>query len=59
MYGSSFKTIYQENGCDFYRVPMEMYSPAKTVIINQRTGKVFKAGKLNLEILAKSFSDTK
>ncbi len=59
MYGSMFKTIYEENGCDFYKVPMEMYSPAKVVIINQRTGRVFKAGKFNLDILAKSFNDTK
>lgn len=57
-YGRSFKEIYQEHGCDFYQVPMEMYSPAKVLIINQRTGRNFKAGKFNLEVLAKSFNDS-
>lgn len=58
-YGRMFKEIYEENGCDFYKVPMEMYSPAKVVIINQRTGRVFKAGAFNLDILAQSFNTTK
>lgn len=55
-YGAMFKDIYEENGCDFYKVPMEMYSPAKVVIINQKTGKIFKSGKINVEILSKSFN---
>lgn len=55
-YGRPFKEIYEEHGCDFYQVPMEIYSPAKTAIINQRTGHVFKAGDLNLDILSKSFN---
>lgn len=59
VYGTMFKEIYEQNGCDFYRVPMEMYSPAKVVIINQRTGRVFKAGKINTEVLAQSFNCTK
>lgn len=59
VYGTMFKEIYEKNGCDFYRVPMEMYSPAKVVIINQRTGRVFKAGKINVEVLAQSFQCTK
>ena len=58
-YGRMFMEIYEENGCDFYKVPMEMYSPAKVVIVNQRTGRVFKAGAFNLDILAKSFNCTK
>lgn len=56
-YGRMFKEIYQEHGCDFYQVPSEMYSPAKVLIINQRTGRNFKAGRFNLEVLAQSFHD--
>ena len=48
-----FLEIYQEHGCDFYQVPMEMYSPAKVLIINQRTGRRFKAGEFKLDVLAK------
>lgn len=55
-YGVMFQKIYEEHGCDFYQVPLEIYSPAKVAIINQRTGKVFKAGKFNLEVLEKSFN---
>lgn len=56
-YGRMFKDIYQENGCDFYKVPLDIYSPAKVLIINQRTGRIFKAGKFNLDILESSFND--
>lgn len=55
-YGRMFLEIYQEHGCDFYQVPMEMYSPAKVLIINQRTGRRFKAGEFKLDVLAKSFN---
>ncbi|ACL70669.1 methenyltetrahydromethanopterin cyclohydrolase [Halothermothrix orenii] len=57
-YGKPFKEIYLEAGCDFYQVPMEMYSPASVVIVNTKTGKIHKAGKINTEILARSFNDT-
>lgn len=58
-YGTMFQELYEAHGCDFYKVPMEIYSPAKVVIVNSRTGKTFKAGALNLEILSKSFNKTK
>lgn len=58
VYGTMFKEIYEKHGCDFYQVPLETYSPAKVVIINQKTGRVFKAGQFNLEVLAKSFNAT-
>lgn len=57
-YGKLFKNIYEEAGCDFYKVPMEMYSPAKVVIINTKTGKIHKAGSINIQLLEKSFNDT-
>ena len=58
VYGRPFKEIFNEAGRDFYQVPMEIYSPAKVVIVNTRSGKIHKAGKFNLEILEQSFSDT-
>lgn len=57
VYGRPFKEIFNEAGRDFYQVPMEIYSPAKVVIVNTRSGKIHKAGKFNLEILEQSFSD--
>lgn len=56
VYGTMFKDIYQQYGCDFYRVPSETYSPAKVVLVNQRTGSVYTAGGFNLDVLAKSFN---
>ncbi|SHJ17446.1 methenyltetrahydromethanopterin cyclohydrolase [Clostridium amylolyticum] len=57
-YGTMFQKVYEEHGCDFYQVPMEMYSPAKVVIINEKTGRIFKAGEFNLEVLEKSFNNS-
>lgn len=57
LYGKLFKEIYMDAGCDFYKVPMQMYSPAKVVIVNTKTGKVHKSGLINTKMLAKSFSD--
>lgn len=54
--GRMFQEIYEEHGCDFYQVPSELYSPARVLMINQRTGHVFHAGKFNLDVLAKSFN---
>ncbi len=58
LYGKPFKYIYEENGCNFFNVPMNLYSPAKIVIINERTGKVFTQGNIDVEVLEKSFSLT-
>ncbi len=54
-YGRIFKDIYEENGCNFFNIDMRTYSPAKLVMINQRTGNVFSSGEINIELLAKSF----
>lgn len=58
VYGQIFKNIFKESGCDFYQVPMETYSPAAVSIVNERTGNIFNAGNLNLEVLEKSFTET-
>ncbi len=55
-YGKPFKEIYEKNGCNFFNVPMNLYSPAQVVIINERTGSIFNRGKINVELLEKSFS---
>ena len=55
VYGEMFEEIYARHGYDFYQVPMDIYSPAKVAIINQRTGRTFQAGEFNIPILKKSF----
>ncbi|MBS3766955.1 MAG: methenyltetrahydromethanopterin cyclohydrolase [Candidatus Cloacimonetes bacterium] len=58
VYGRPFKEIFKEADLDFYNVPKELFSPASVSIVNEKSGKIFKAGKLNIEILEQSFSDT-
>lgn len=58
VYGRPFKEIFIEAALDFYKVPKELFSPASVTIVNEKSGKIFKAGKFNIEILEQSFSDT-
>ncbi len=58
VYGRPFKEIFKEADLDFYNVPRELFSPASVTIINERTGNIFNAGKINKKVLEKSFTDS-
>ncbi|MGM0438372.1 MAG: methenyltetrahydromethanopterin cyclohydrolase [Bacillota bacterium] len=58
VYGKPFKEIFKEADLDFYNVPKELFSPASVTIVNENTGQIFNSGKFNIEVLAKSFTDT-
>ncbi|HVP27518.1 MAG TPA: methenyltetrahydromethanopterin cyclohydrolase [Candidatus Bathyarchaeia archaeon] len=53
-YGKPFIEIFKEANCNFYKIDPNLFAPAALVICNTKTGKVFKAGEVNPEILAKS-----
>lgn len=53
-YGKTFAEIFREVGQDFYKIDPKIFAPAKITIVNERTGKAFTAGKINVELLAKS-----
>lgn len=53
-YGKPFIEIFKEANYDFYKIDANLYAPAVLIINNVKTGKVFKAGEINTEILAKS-----
>lgn len=53
-YGESFLKLYKRYN-NFYDIDPMLFSPARVIINNRKSGKTFKAGKINYEILEKSF----
>ncbi len=53
-YGKPFLQIFREADKDFYKIDHGLFAPAMLIINNAKTGKTFKAGKINPEVLAKS-----
>ena len=53
-YGKPFIEIFKDANYDFYRIDSNLFAPAVLIINNVKTGKVFKAGEINTEILTKS-----
>jgi methenyltetrahydromethanopterin cyclohydrolase len=53
-YGKPFMEIFKEAGYDFYKIDPGLFAPAVFVINNSKTGKTFKAGKIDVEVFKKS-----
>lgn len=53
-YGQPFFEIFKKVGYDFYKIDPNLFAPAVLIVNNARTGKVFKAGKINVEIFKRS-----
>ncbi|MCW4031294.1 MAG: methenyltetrahydromethanopterin cyclohydrolase [Candidatus Bathyarchaeota archaeon] len=51
----SFLEIFKEAGFDFYEVDSNVFAPAIVVVNNMRTGKIFRAGSLDIVTLKGSF----
>ena len=54
-YGKPFFDVFKEAGFDFYKIDKGMFAPAEVVINDLTTGKLYKAGFVNQELLKKSF----
>jgi len=50
-----FLDIFREAGYDFYEIDPNLFAPAVVVVNNRRTGKTFRAGSLDIEVLKRSF----
>lgn len=50
-----FLEIFKEAGFDFYEIDPNIFAPAVMVINNLNTGKLFRAGSLDIETLKNSF----
>jgi len=53
-YGKPFLQIFREADRDFYKIDHNLFAPALLIINNVKTGKTFKAGEINAEILKES-----
>ena len=53
-YGKPFLQIFREADKDFYKIDHGLFAPAALMINNAKTGKTFKAGKINPKVLAES-----
>jgi len=54
-YGKPFREIFEDAGRDFYKIDPNLFSPAEIVIHNVETGRVHVYGRVNHEVLRKSF----
>jgi methenyltetrahydromethanopterin cyclohydrolase len=54
-YGKPFYEVFKEAEFDFYKIDKGMFAPAEVVINDLRTGEMFRAGAVNVELLMKSF----
>ena len=55
-YGKPFAEVFKEYKYDFYKVDKMLFSPAYVIVTSTRTGKTFRNGKINLELIDKSFN---
>jgi methenyltetrahydromethanopterin cyclohydrolase len=46
-----FLDMFKEAGFDFYKIDPDIFAPAVVVVNNPRTGKTFRAGSLDIEVL--------
>lgn len=54
-YGKPFFDTFKEAGFDFYKIDKGMFAPAEVVINDLTTGKMYKEGYVNADLLKKSF----
>lgn len=54
-YGEPFGKVLQEAGFDFYAIDPLLFSPAQIRLTNVRSGRSFEAGRVDLEVLERSF----
>ena len=55
-YGKPFGEIFKDVKYDFYKIDPMLFSPARVAVSSLLTGHTFHAGKIDLELLEKSFS---
>jgi methenyltetrahydromethanopterin cyclohydrolase len=53
-YGKPFIEILKEAENDFYKIDPNLFAPAVLIVNNLKTGKIFKSGETNYQILAAS-----
>ncbi len=54
-YGKPFAQVFKEYEYDFFKIDPMLFSPASVIVTAVESGRSFRAGKLDEELLAKSF----
>jgi methenyltetrahydromethanopterin cyclohydrolase len=54
-YGRLFRDLFIEAERDFYKMDLDIHSPAAVQIVNMNTGKLFHAGQIRDDLILKSF----
>jgi methenyltetrahydromethanopterin cyclohydrolase len=54
-YGTPFYEIFKRAGNQFYKIDRMLFSPAEVAVNNLASGRVFRAGRLDPDVLVKSF----
>jgi methenyltetrahydromethanopterin cyclohydrolase len=54
-YGRTFYEIFKSYDGDFYKIDPMLFSPAEVSITNSATGRTFRAGRTNAEVLRRSY----
>jgi len=53
-YGRPFYEIFKNANYDFYKIDPNLFAPAALTVNNTKTGSIFKAGQINVEVLKQS-----
>ena len=56
-YGKPFAETFKDAGYDFYKIDPMLFSPARVVVSSLTSGRSFHAGRIDLDLLDKSFSN--
>jgi len=56
-YGKPFGDVFKDAGYNFYKIDPMLFSPARVAVTSLLSGKTFHAGKIDKELLDKSFSN--
>ncbi|HEX7156482.1 MAG TPA: methenyltetrahydromethanopterin cyclohydrolase [Burkholderiaceae bacterium] len=54
-YGRPFSDVFRSYGFDFYKIDPMLFAPATALVTNLATGRNFRGGEMNEELLARSF----
>jgi len=53
-YGRPFIEVFKEANHNFYKIDPSLFAPAVLIVNNVKTGSIFKAGKINIEVFRRS-----
>ena len=54
-YGKPFAEVFRDYGYDFFQIDPMLFSPARVAVTALGSGRTFRAGRLDAELLARSF----